>query len=226
MRSSASPSEYLAFLSIKYEVDADRFFNALISAGKNQKSTCGKLSIQCRDKQNNRIVLLITKGSKVVAQFPIPEEFLLKQSNPIKDARKANVFDRHLIKKNRRMEPLKIKDLRIGMKRVNLNAEVLEITKPTLVVTRFGNYASVANALISDKTGKIKMCLWNDQIKSVSVGDTVQIENARISAFRGERQLRVGKNGTVQSLKTCLPTTGTIANGQPSVHNRKILPTS
>jgi replication factor A1 len=81
------------------------------------------------------------------------------------------------------------------MKKVNLTAEVMEITKPQLIVTRFGNQANVANALLSDKTGKIKMCLWNEQINSISVGDTVQIENASISAFRGERQLRVGKNG-------------------------------
>jgi len=64
-----------------------------------------------------------------------------------------------------------------------------------LVFTRFGNYASVANALIADETGTIKLCLWNEQIKSISVGDTVQLENARVSTFRGERQLRIGKNG-------------------------------
>jgi replication factor A1 len=56
----------------------------------------------------------------------------------------------------------------------------------------------VANALISDETGRIKLCLWNEQINSLSIGDTVQIENANISAFRGERQLRVGKKGILR----------------------------
>jgi replication factor A1 len=197
MRNRASPSEYLAFLSIKYDVDADKLFNALILAEKNRKSTCGNLLIECRDKQKNKIVLLITSGPRVVAQFPIPGEFLLEHDNPIKDARKADVLGRHPIRKDRRPESLQIKDLRIGMKRVNLKAEVLEIAKPTLVFTRFGNYASVANALVSDETGKIKLCLWNEQISSISIGDTVQIENANISAFRGERQLRIGKSGTL-----------------------------
>ena len=197
MRNKTSPSEYLAFLSMKYEVDADKFFDALITAGENRKATCGNLSIECRDKQKNRVVLLITRGSKVVAQFPISREFLLDHNNPIKDAKRIRVTSRYPIKNDQSGEQLQIKDLRIGMKRVNLKAEVLEITKPTLVVTRFGNYASVANALVSDDTGKIKMCLWNEQINSVSIGATVQIENARISAYRGERQLRVGKNGTV-----------------------------
>jgi len=73
------------------------------------------------------------------------------------------------------------------------------VSDTSFVVTRFGNYASVANALISDETGKIKLCLWNEQIKSVAVGDTVQVENARISAFKGEKQLRVGKNGNLHA---------------------------
>jgi len=195
LRNKVSIGEYLAFLSIKYEVDPDKFFYALISARENQKSTCGNLSIKCRGKLRDKTVLLITKGPKVVAQFPIPQEFLLEQSNPIKNLRKTNVLRRHLIKKNERPHSPHIRDLRTGMKQVNLKAKVLEIARPILVFTRFGNYASVANALISDETGAIKLCLWNEQIKSISVGATVQIENARVSMFRGERQLRIGKNG-------------------------------
>lgn len=204
MRNKTSPSEYLALLSVKYEVDADKFFNALIVAGKNRKSTCGNLSIECRDKRKNRVVLLITTGPKVVAQFPIPEEFFLEQRNPIKDARKANTLGRYSIRKDDSPKSFQIRDLRIGMKSVNLKAKVLEIAEPTVVVTKFGNCASVANALVSDETGKIKLCLWNKQIDSISIGDTVQIENARISAFRGERQLRVGKNGTLNIARDIL----------------------
>ena len=194
MRSKVSIGEYLAFLSIKYEVDPDKLFYALISAGENQKSTCGNLSIKCRSKLHDKTVLLITKGQKVVAQFPIPKEFLLERSNPIKDLINPDMVRRHLNKKNREPRLLQIRDLRAGMKEVNLKAKVLEIARPTLVFTRFGNYASVANALIADETGTIKLCLWNEQINSISVGDTVQIENARVSMFRGERQLRIGKS--------------------------------
>lgn len=198
LRNKASPAEYLAFLSAKYDVDADVFFNALVSAGENRRSSCGSLSIECRLRQKDRVVLLITTGSKVVAQFPVFDEFLLRQGNPIKDVENLDALCRHHFRKDGRSELLLIKNLRVGMKKVNLKGEVLEITKPTFVITRFGNHASVANALISDETGKIKLCLWNDQINSVSVGDVVQIENARISTFRGERQLRVGKTGSVR----------------------------
>lgn len=205
MRNKASPGEYLAFLSIKYDVDPDRLFLALILASENQKSTCGNLSIECRGKQKGKVIILITNGTKVVAQFPIPKDFLLERNNPIKNLRETNMFRRHPIFKDGTPRSLRIGDLRIGMKNVSLKAKVLEIAKPTLVFTRFGNYASVANALIADDTGTIKLCLWNEQIDSISIGDTVQIENASTSTFRGERQLKIGKNGVLRNMGAWLP---------------------
>jgi replication factor A1 len=55
--------------------------------------------------------------------------------------------------------------------------------------------------LIADETGTIKLCLWNEQINSISIGDTIQIENARTSTFRGERQVRIGKKGTLSNIE-------------------------
>ncbi|MEM3623659.1 MAG: hypothetical protein QXR76_07830 [Candidatus Bathyarchaeia archaeon] len=202
MRNKASPSEYLAFLSIKYEVNPDKFFYAITSACEKGKSTCGNLSVECRGKQKNNIILLITKGEKVVAQFPIPEEFLMEKNNPIKEIRKTNLFRRYPIIKDDKPHSFQIRDLRTGMKKINVKAKVLEIAKPTLVFTRFGNYASVANVLIADETGTIKLCLWNEQIDSIAIGDTVQIENGSTSAFRGEKQLRIGRKGILRNIET------------------------
>jgi replication factor A1 len=201
LRNKVSPGEYLAFLSIKYEVDPDKLFYALISAGENQESTCGDLLIKFRDKLQDKIVFLITKGSKVVAQFPISNEFLSEKSNPIKNLSKTNLLRRHQIRKDGSPYFVHIVDLRTGMKKVSVKARVLEIARPILVFTRFGNYASVANAVIADETGTIKLCLWNEQIESVSVGGNIQIENASVSTFRGERQLRIGKRGMLSTVE-------------------------
>jgi replication factor A1 len=201
LRNKASPGEYLAFLSIKYEVDSGELFYALISAEEKQKARCGNLSIECRGKTQDKAIFLIMNDSRVVAQFPVSEEFLLERGNPIKDFMKTDMIRRHLVKKSRGSRSLPIGDLRTGMSHVNLKAKVLEIPRPKLVVTRFGNYASVANALIADETGTIKLCLWNEQINSISIGDTIQIENARTSTFRGERQVRIGKKGTLSNIE-------------------------
>jgi replication factor A1 len=200
LRNKVLGGKYLAFLSIKYEVDPDKLFYALISAGENQKSRCGKLSIECRSKTQDKATFLILQDSRVVAQFPIPKEFLLEGNNPIKDFMETDMIRRHLDKKNKVSHSLPIKDLQTGMSHVNLKAKVLEIPRPKLVFTRYGNYASVANALIADETGTIKLCLWNEQVNFISVGDTIQIENASASKFKGERQLRIGKKGTLSKI--------------------------
>jgi len=87
------------------------------------------------------------------------------------------------------------------MKRINIKARVLDVPKAALVFTRFGEYARVSNALIADETGAIKLCLWNEKINAVSVDSVVQIENASVTKFRGENQLRLGKNGRLSVIE-------------------------
>ena len=201
LRHKRSVGEYLAFLSLKYEVDPEKFFQVLRSAEEHKKAKCGNLSIECRSKTKNKLVFLITRDSEVIAQFPIFEEFFLDRGNQLRNFMKTEIIRRHLIKQSRTATVNSIRDLRTGMSHVNLKAKILEVTKPRYVVTRYGNNASVAKALIADETGTIKLCLWNEQIGSVSVGDTIQIENARASTFRGERQLSVGKKGTLNNVE-------------------------
>jgi replication factor A1 len=201
LKNRVSAGEYLAFLSVKYEVDPDVLFNALVSAGKNRESECGTLTIERRGETQDKIVFLILKDSTVVAQFPIFKEFLLERDNPVRRFMKTDMIRRHLVRKNRTACSLPIRDLRTGMSQISLKATVLEIPAAKLVFTRFGNHASVANALIADETGTIKLCLWNEQIGSISIGDTIQLENVRASTYRGERQLNIGKKGTLNNIK-------------------------
>ena len=200
MKRKKSSGEYLAFLAAKYELDSDALFCALLSAGENQKARCGNLSIECRGKIKGKVIFLITKDSEVVAQLSVSETLLSQEGNPIR-----NFMETDLVRKQRAKKPApvahSIEDLRAGMKNVTLKAEVLEVTPPKRVITRYGNYATLAKALLADETGKIKLCLWNEQIDAVSAGDTVQIENARASTFKGERQLSLGKNGTLNSIE-------------------------
>lgn len=201
MKRKKSAGEYLAFISAKYEVDPDTLFCALLSAGENRKARCGNLSIDCRGKIKGKVIFLITNDSSVVAQLAISEKFLSQEGNPIGNFMETDMIRKQRAKKTRSPVAHSIEDLRAGMKNVTLRAEVLDVTPPKRVITRYGNYASLAKALIADETGKIKLCLWNEQIDAVSPGDTVQIENARASTFRGERQLSLGKNGTLNSIE-------------------------
>ncbi len=91
---------------------------------------------------------------------------------------------------------MKIKELRNGMRRVDVAAKVLEKSSTREVMSRYKDVVHrVANAIISDDTGNIKLTLWNDQIEKVNVNDNIKVENGYITTFRGEMQLNVGRYG-------------------------------
>lgn len=193
--------EYLVELSTKRGINTTEFFNAIVHAWKNGKAMCRGLTIQCRIKKRGRVIFLITKGYMVVAQFPIPE-YILKETNPLKgfDYVRERVRCASEMKERKALDTshIRIKDLKAGMKRINLKARVTEISKPKLVLTRFNDYVVFANATLSDETSTIKLTLWNGRIHMVSINDTVQVENANVVVFRGEKQLRIGRNGTLK----------------------------
>ena len=89
----------------------------------------------------------------------------------------------------------KINQLRPGMRGVNVKVKIDSISEPRTVNLRNGGTAQVADAQVSDETGTIKLSLWDDQINTVSGGDTVTIENGYTHAFRGETNLNIGKYG-------------------------------
>ena len=91
---------------------------------------------------------------------------------------------------------MNIADLRNGMKRVSVEATVVEKGTPRQVMSKYGTETySVADAIVSDESGKIKLTLWNEQIAQVKVNDKIRIENGYVTSFKGEVQLNVGKFG-------------------------------
>jgi hypothetical protein len=212
MRNKVSIAEYLYFLSVKYEVGFDRLFKGLVSARDNHEVSCGKLSIQCRLKARKHDVFLITNGYQVVSQFFVPKYFL-DQRGKIEEPTNGHLF-RRIAEPEDEEGPKNIRDLKCGMKRVSLMARVLDVPKAVLVFTRFGEYARVSNALVADETGAIKLCLWNEKINLVSVNSVVQVENASVTKFHGENQLRLGKRGRLSVIENAkFPPLGQVEKG-------------
>ncbi len=75
------------------------------------------------------------------------------------------------------------------------------ISEPRTVNLKTGGQAQVADAVLKDDTGQIKLTLWDAQIKMVKQGSKIRIENGYISSFRGENSLNVGKYGKLQVLE-------------------------
>jgi replication factor A1 len=194
--------EHIALLSVKYSIYPNEIFQALTLARKNEKATCGSLTVEYRGKLKDETIFLITKNGDVVAQFRVDDEFLLRKDNPFESWMSTDKIRKKIAKQNTESIYTQINELKSGMKRVNVKAEVLEIPKPAQVQTQFGNSVMVVNALVSDETGKVKLCLWEGQISSIATGDSIELRNAQVCVFRGERQLRLGKNGSVLVLKS------------------------
>jgi hypothetical protein len=195
--------QHLAFLSVKHNACILELFQSLVSAKEKGKAKCQELTFQYRGNVKNEAIFLVTKEDRVISQFRAPEEFLRRQNMSFENWIKTDKIRRQIGRQNPRpKESTSIQDLKHGMKRVNVLAKILETGAPTKVFTRYGNNATVTNAWVQDDTGKIKMCLWNEQTDSVNVGDTVKISNASVSTYKGEKQLHLGKNGTISVQQT------------------------
>lgn len=96
---------------------------------------------------------------------------------------------------------MRIKDVNVRVKRINLKARVVEKSLTRRVYSGFGIPHSLSTATISDSTGSIKLPLWNAQIDMISVGDRVQIENGRVGMFKGELQVSIGKKSKLSVIE-------------------------
>ena len=79
---------------------------------------------------------------------------------------------------------------------VDITVEIASIEEPR-EFNKFGKPGKVANAVIKDDSGEMKLTLWNEQIDSVKVGDTVHIQKGYVNEWKGEKQLTTGKFGTI-----------------------------
>jgi hypothetical protein len=192
-KSNKNVLKSIAHIAAKYELDPGLLLDAFNRAWINEEYQHGALYIKCRKVNQNTVTFLVTLNQKVVWQFPIDTN-ILEKSELFKHSIPVIPISLH-----RKYEPgeKKIEDLRAKMRGISVNARVVEIPHKRLVNTRFGFESFVSNVLLADKTGTIRLSLWNDRINEVVVGDTVNIDNASVSIFRGKRQLRIGRKGTM-----------------------------
>ena len=95
---------------------------------------------------------------------------------------------------------MKISDLKAGMRNVSITAKIDSVGESRTVNLKSGGTSNVADAIISDESGSIKLSLWGDDIGKVQAGDRVAIENGYINTFKGENSVSVGKFGKLRKV--------------------------
>jgi len=95
---------------------------------------------------------------------------------------------------------MKINEIKRGMSGISVTAKVIDISESRDVQTKYGK-RSVADATLEDESGQIGMSLWETQINSVAVGETVTVSGAYVTEFREKLQLSIPKTGKIESNK-------------------------
>ena len=94
---------------------------------------------------------------------------------------------------------MEIKDLKPNKAIDSLEVEIVEVEEAK-EFTNFRGTGRLANVKAKDKTGEVKITLWNDQIGQVSKGAKIKIENGWVKEYRGELQVSTGKFGKLTVL--------------------------
>jgi len=92
---------------------------------------------------------------------------------------------------------MKISELTPRQGSVEVTGEVTEVDEPR-TFNKFGKDGRVANAVLKDESGHIKLTLWNEQIDQIKQGSKVTIKNGYVNEWQGEMQLTTGKFGTME----------------------------
>jgi replication factor A1 len=109
----------------------------------------------------------------------------------------AREFGISLLKESKRQ--LKVKSLTEGLSSVDIVARIVNISEPRSFDKEGGAKGSVANIILGDETGMIRLTLWNEEIENIAdlglkEGDVVRLTRGYVKMDnRGNLDLRVGK---------------------------------
>jgi len=82
-----------------------------------------------------------------------------------------------------------------------MTVEVLDVSESKQMVTSAGVEHEILELNVSDKSGSIKLVLWDEKIiPDLKVGDIVRIENGFVTSFKGAWRINVGRYGETKKI--------------------------
>jgi len=87
------------------------------------------------------------------------------------------------------------------MSHVNITVKVLSVSESKQVVTSAGVDHEILELEVGDKSGSIKLVLWDEKIiPDLKTGDMVKIENGFVTSFKGVWRINVGRYGEAKKI--------------------------
>lgn len=91
-------------------------------------------------------------------------------------------------------------ELQAKQTKVEVEGAVISVSN-VYEFNKMGRVGRVANAVLQDETGEMKLTLWNEEIDKVRQGNIVKIKNGYVNEWNGEKQLMVGRFGHLEIVK-------------------------
>jgi replication factor A1 len=92
-----------------------------------------------------------------------------------------------------------ISELHAGQGNVNVEGVITEV-EDVRTFNKYGKELRVANAMLQDDSGDVKLTLWNEDTVKFKQGDRIKIINGYVGEFQGEKQLSSGKFGKIEKV--------------------------
>jgi DNA/RNA endonuclease YhcR with UshA esterase domain len=105
-------------------------------------------------------------------------------------------------KTNRRLE---VKNVVPGVRNLNITVRIQRVFEPREFVYK-GQKGRVANVMLTDGTGTIRMSLWNEQcdhVEKLKPGMGIEIFGAYTKDNQGKPEVRLSRRGGIKLLEKC-----------------------
>ena len=115
-------------------------------------------------------------------------EYINEENKPLSEANEAH----------------KITELETGRDNISVTGRVMHISNVKKFTSKKGREGKLANMIISDDTGEIRVVLWTENIKflkKILEGDVIKINNAEVKQGFREDELHMKLDSTIQKLK-------------------------
>jgi len=87
------------------------------------------------------------------------------------------------------------------MSHVNVIVNVLSTSESKQVVTSAGVDHEILELEVGDKSGSIKLVLWDEKIiLGLKKGEKIKIENGFVTSFKGAWRINVGRYGEAKKI--------------------------
>ncbi len=170
-------------------------------------------NIVLSDKTGSIRVVLWDKWTDLIQDGELRLGSLLSVSGRIKEGQRGLEITANNLRLIRHDTGFEVKDcpigdIRDGMDAISLKGKILEIGTIRTFSRKNGTTGKVATIMIGDRSGKIRVTLWDERaldVEMLSIGDSVRITNGYAKKRYNVVELYVGSHGQVELIDEDVP---------------------